>query len=675
MSKGFASNYRIVLLSAAILASFTGLGVRLVCLHVVDRDNLMRFVAKARRQIITEHARRGDILDRNGAMLATSTTLVQLGVDPQALRPEDEVKWPRLAELLGQPLETVRAVLTKKTTKLNVSVPAAASGTGVRVSAADEPAIAAVASATANPSSDLKFVFDLASSPAAPTKAEGSDAAGESDRGDEGVVFEDDAENGVRRIRWATLSDRIDEDVYEKVMALGIRGVYGNRAYARAYPHNQLAAHVLGYVNKSGVPAAGVESYADFFLRGQDGWREGERDGRGHEAAQFRTRDVPAHDGYTVVLSLDTVVQHYVEEELETIAKKYQPEKATIIVSDARTGFILALGNYPTFNLNEYYNVAPKDQGIMRNVAVTDQLDPGSTFKIVAASGALADGLVQSTTTFDCMQPSMDYKGKPRRFMPDEHHFDHRLTVAEIIAHSSNNGAAQLGMLLGEQKLYGYARRFGFGERTGFPFGGEISGLLNPPEKWSDVDITRISAGYSVSATPMQIHYAMGVIASGGLLLRPQIIREVRDSSGEIVYRFDMVSKWRVIPEKTADEMARMLMGVASPGGTAPGAAINNFQVAGKTGTAQKLINGHYSNHNHVGSFVGFFPASSPRVVISVIVDDAKLPGGAAGYGATVAAPSFKRLGEQLIPYLGITPVYDVPHRGPALLALEGGRR
>jgi cell division protein FtsI (penicillin-binding protein 3) len=374
MSKGFASNYRIVLLSAAILASFTGLGVRLVCLHVVDRDNLMRFVAKARRQIITEHARRGDILDRNGAMLATSTTLVQLGVDPQALRPEDEVKWPRLAELLGQPLETVRAVLTKKTTKLNVSVPAAASGTGVRVSAADEPAIAAVASATAKPSSDLKFVFDLASSPAAPTKAEGSDAAGESDRGDEGVVFEDDAENGVRRIRWATLSDRIDEDVYEKVMALGIRGVYGNRAYARAYPHNQLAAHVLGYVNKSGVPAAGVESYADFFLRGQDGWREGERDGRGHEAAQFRTRDVPAHDGYTVVLSLDTVVQHYVEEELETIAKKYQPEKATIIVSDARTGFILALGNYPTFNLNEYYNVAPKDQGIMRNVAVTDQI-------------------------------------------------------------------------------------------------------------------------------------------------------------------------------------------------------------------------------------------------------------------------------------------------------------
>ena len=216
------------------------------------------------------------------------------------------------------------------------------------------------------------------------------------------------------------------------------------------------------------------------------------------------------------------------------------------------------------------------------------------------------------------------------------------------------------------------ARAFGFGEKSGFPFGGEVSGFLNTPDKWSGVDITRIPAGYSISATPIQIHYAMATIARGGLLMRPQIIRQVRDASGEVVYNFIGSVRRHVITTRTAEQMARMLQGVASPDGTAPMAAIPNFEVAGKTGTAQKLINGHYSEHNHVGSFVGFFPASRPRVVISVIVDDAKVPNGRIAYGATVAAPSFKRIGEQLIQYLDIKPAIEP---GRNLLAMDGGRR
>lgn len=659
MSKGFASNVRIILLSAVVFCCFAGVGVRLVFLHVIDRAELARYVEKTRRQIIPEHARRGDILDTRGHILATSRSLIVLGVDPQVLRKEDEAKWPRLAELINLPLPQLERILTTKfrTPSDAVTLPAPAA-----------PATNAGTSAPAQPA-PLKFDFGA---PAAASVATASATDPADDKTDDLEVDDEIDENGRRPIRWAKLSEGVEETVFDQIQKLNVKGVYGNRVYRRTYPHNALAAHVVGYLNKAGVPSGGIESYGDFYLRGQDGWREGERDGRRRELAQFRTREVKPIDGYTIMLSIDTVIQHMVEEELEVIAKKFNPAKATIIVSDARTGFILGLGNYPSFNLNEY-NTAPLE--VQRNVAITDQLDPGSTFKIVAASGALNDGLVTPGTRFDCELKTIDYKGKTRRFMPDDHHYDHDLTVSEIISHSSNVGAAQLGMRLGEQKLYDYARAFGFGERTGFPFGGEINGLLHTPDKWTTPDITRIPAGYSISATPMQIHYGMATIASGGLLFRPQIIRQIRDASGEIVYRFDSVTKHRVVTEATAVAMARMLEGVVKKGGTALEGAIPGYEVAGKTGTAQKIINGRYSKTNHVGSFTGFFPASRPAVVITVIVDDANVPKALGGYayGRVVAAPSFKHLGEQLIQYLDIKPVDYTA--GARLVTMEGGRR
>jgi len=618
MSKGFASNYRIFLLGAGILACFGAVSVRLLDLHVFKRERLMGYVDRARRQITVDAAKRGDIIDDKGDRLATSRSLIVLGVDPQALLKADEGKWPELAKLLNMPLPELQRIFNTKTRS--------------------PEAVAAV-----------------------PASAE------------EAVATPDEASpTGERLIRWAKLSDTVEESTYDQINKLAIKGVYGSRSYTRAYPHNQLAAHVLGFVNKAGEPAAGVEAFADFYLRGQDGWRESEKDGLRRELAQFRNREVNASAGYTVRLSIDSAIQHIVEEEIDEIVKKFNPAKVSVIVSDPHSGFILALGNYPTFNLNEYNDLSKDEMGAMRNVAITDVLDPGSTFKIVAASGALNDGLVAPDSRFDCSIDSIDYKGKPRRFMRDDHHFDHPLSVAEIISHSSNVGAAQLGMKLGEQKLYDYARAFGFGEKSGFPFGGEVSGFLNPPEKWSGVDITRIPAGYSISATPMQIHYAMATIASGGALMRPQIIRQVTDSSGEVVYNFTGSVRRHVISTKTAEQMARLLQGVASKDGTAPMAAIPNFEIAGKTGTAQKLINGHYSERNHVGSFVGFFPASRPRVVITVIVDDAKVPNGRIAYGATVAAPSFRHIAEQLIQYMDIKPVIEP---GRNLLVMEGGRR
>ena len=597
MSRGFASNYRIVFLATGIFLCFGGVAARLVDLHVWQRAELLKYVEQARRLFVVENARRGNICDANGVILAQSRTLIDLGLDPHMLRPEDEAHWPDLARLLGLTVLDIRAAAARRS-----------------LEAAEE---------------------------------DGREA---------------------RPVQWIKLAEGIDEKVYEEVKKLQIRGVYGNRIYRRYYPNDSLAAHLIGYVNKQNVPAAGVEHYMDFFLRGQDGWRESERNGRRQEQAQFQTREVPPVDGYDVLLSIDMSIQHMIEAELQLIAEKYAPGKATIIVSDARTGSILGLANYPTFNLNEF-NKAPLDA--LRNYAVTDVLEPGSTFKIVAASAALNDGLVTPDSAFDVGSTEVEYHGRHLRLPKDDHPFQD-LTVAGIISHSSNRGAAHLAMLLGDQRFYAYTRAFGFGEKTGFPFGGEVDGLLPPPKNWDGLTITRMPMGQSLAATPMQIHYAMATIANGGVLQHPQLFRQVRDENDKIVFGLGDLPHRRVLTERTAQTMARLLMGVASPDGTAPEAAIPHFEVAGKTGTSQKVIDGKYSTTHHIASFVGFFPATRPEVVISIIVDDAdaSCPGGVA-YGAKVAAPSFRHIGEQLIQYRNIKPVTEFPRNR---LALQGDR-
>ncbi len=592
MAKGFSSSFRLLLLATAVLFCFASVGVRLVHLHVLERDHLVSYVDRARKSVYTDQARRGDILDAKGDILATSRTVIQLGVDPQSLREEDRKKWPELARLIRVPLGEIERVFTRIQ----------------RIGKAGAPQL----------------------------------------------------------IRWAKLVDEIEESTYESVTKLNIKGVYGNRSYRRIYPRGQLAAHLVGYVNRENKPSGGVEGFADFYLRGQDGWRESEKDGLRREMAQFRGREVPASDGFSVTLSIDSVVQHLIETELAYVGETYRPTKASIIVSDAKSGFVLGMANYPTYNLNEYGRA---DLDVQRNTAVTDLINPGSTFKIVPTAAALNRGLVNPQTQFNCSILSIEYNGRERRFMPDGHAYDHPLSVAEIISHSSNIGAAQLGMRLGEKGLYQAALEFGFGEPSGFPLGYESRGLLNKPENWSALEITRIPAGYSISATPIQIHYAMATIASGGELLRPQVVREVRDERGRDVYSFGSMTRRRVLKHEVASQMAQMLVGVTEEG-TAKAAAIEGYQVAGKTGTAQKLIDGRYSKRNHVGSFVGFFPASRPEVVITVIIDDAQLEGRKTNYGSAVAVPAFRRVAEQLISYLDIKPVVEPNSR--LRIAMEG---
>jgi len=616
MSRGFANN-RMTLLAVGVIACFMGVAVRLVFLSVVDREELIRFVDRARRQIVIEHARRGTILDTHGNLLATSRSEITVAVDPWAL---DEY-----LSIEKNPAKRARRAAEESVKRARLAgllgLPTAT------IEQAFTPALRAI-----KPADDKR----------------------------DGKV------DGLTKDRWVKVREGVDEPTFDKIAGLNIRGVTSERVYRRVYPGGGLAAHVIGYLNKEGTPVCGAESHLDLYLKGQDGWIESEKDGARRELAQFRSREVTVSDGNDVVLTIDSVVQHIIEEELKDLASKYSPNFATIIATDPMTGAILGLANYPSFDLNNYSKAPLESQ---RNYAVTDRVEPGSTFKIVAAGAALNEGIVTPFTSLDCGISSIDYKGRTIRLPKEDEPFG-RLSVADIVAHSSNRGAAQLAMLLGEQRFYDYARSYGFGQSTFYPLGGEVRGTLAPPAQWDGLTISRMPMGHSVDATPLQIHMAMSAVANGGVLLRPEIIKEIRDPAGRVIRVFPPEKRNQVLRPGTAALLAQLLTGVVREG-TAKGFDIPGFEIAGKTGTTQKLVDGKYSSTHHVASFVGFFPASRPEVVLSVIVDDARVPGGIA-YGRVVAAPAFHHIAEQLIQYLEIKPVTPATR---SFLAMQGGVR
>ena len=617
MSKGFANN-RLTLLAVGVAACFMAVGVRLVFLHVVDREQLLSYVDKARRQIVVERARRGAILDTKGNLLATSRSELTLAVDPWAL--------VEYLESDKNPARRDRKAADEKAKRVQLA------------------GLLAMAPA------DIEAAF----TPGMRSVDAANDRDGQRD--------------GQAKKRWIKLMEGVDEPTYGRIEALNIRGLTASRVYRRVYPGGTLAANLIGYVNKEGVPATGAERHFDLYLKGEDGWIESEKDGARRELAQFRSREVPVQDGNDVVLTVDSVVQHILEEELRVIADKFNPHFATIIATEARTGRILGMASYPSFDLNNYSKAPLEAQ---RNYAVTDIIEPGSTFKIVAAGAALDQGLVTPASVFDCGITSINYKGRDLNLPKEDHPFG-QLTVAEIVSHSSNRGAAQLAMLMGEQKYYEYAKAYGFGASTNFQLGGEVRGILEPPKNWDGLTITRMPMGHSVAATPLQIHMAMSAVANGGVLLRPQIISEIRDASGNVIRRFEPEKRTQVLKPSTAALLAQLLHGVVGPEGTANGYDIPGFEIAGKTGTTQKIIDGKYSNSRYVASFVGFFPASRPEIVLSVIVDDAQTPKGTMASGRNVSAPSFHHIAEQLIQYLDIKPALNVNRN---FVAMQGGLR
>lgn len=581
MSKAFVSSGRSSLICIAVACAFCVLLGRLFYLHIWHSDALLEHVEGNRKMVNVVEARRGNIVDTRGNLLATTRTTYNIGVDPQAFRESDYEKLEELSGILSEPLSELQAKIDRKTRKVS------------------------------------------------------------------------DGSKEVRLIRWAVLAKEVDEATHDQVKELGLRGVYGNQSHSRAYPSGQLAAHVLGYVNKEETPVTGIERFFDYYLRGQDGWRETERDGKRHELAQFREREVEPSDGLNVELSIDQMVQHVVEAEIARVAEEFNPKGISVIVSQPATGAVLAMANYPSYDPNEFYNTEKFPISHQRNRALTDVFEPGSTFKIVPAAAALNEGLVNPSDIFQTGLSRVSYKGRTLR-LPSDHRTHESLSVHDIVVKSSNRGAAHLGLMLGDQRLYDYAANFGFGEKTGADIGGEITGTLHAPRNWDGLTITRLPMGHAISATPMQVHSAMSVIANDGVLMEPMLAKRVFDHEGNDVLRFKPEPKRRVISTDVASTVAQMLADVVGEDGTARRASIDNYAVAGKTGTTQKIVNGAYSRQHHVASFSGFFPAQNPSLVITVVVDEPQLKG--VGYGGSVAAPAFRNIAEACIAYLGIRP-------------------
>ena len=454
----------------------------------------------------------------------------------------------------------------------------------------------------------------------------------------------------VYLVRWAPLAKEVDQDTADAIMQLGIKGVYGNSQYSRTYPGGKLAAHVLGYVNKQEVPSFGIEKEFDFYLRGQDGWVESERDGRRHELAQYRDREVAPTDGLNVELCVDQMVQHVAELEVERLVEQYDPESVSIIVSEPTTGAVMALANYPNYDPNEYYNVEKYPIDSQRNRALTDVYEPGSTFKVVPIAGALNEGIVRPDQKFAMQLASVQYEGRTVR-LPKDHVKVDELDVHEILVESSNVGAAQVGMMLGEKRLHDYAAAFGFGEATGCGLGGERQGTLHPVSRWDGLTISRLPMGHAIDATAMQVHFAMSVMANRGVLMEPMFVKRVFDAKGHEVVHFNPKAKRRVVSTETADQVVGMLVDVVEKGTAHRTAKLPRHTAAGKTGTTQKLVDGRYVRNQQVTSFSGFLPAYNPELVITVVVN---YPKGGGTYGGNVCGPAFKNIAEACIAYLGI---------------------
>jgi cell division protein FtsI (penicillin-binding protein 3) len=438
-----------------------------------------------------------------------------------------------------------------------------------------------------------------------------------------------------------------------------LSGVHVRKEPKRFYPNGSLAAHVLGFVGLDNVGLGGVEQVYNEKITGESGKLFLEKDSKGRAYESF---EIPSSPGQTVVLTIDQSVQYRAEEALADAVQRSRAKAATAIVLDPHTGDILALANVPTFDPNNVGAASPQDRS---NWALQNVYEPGSTFKIIAFSAAMEKGLVRPDDRIDCQMGAITVAG---RVIHDHKRFG-TLTITEALEKSSNVAAIKLGLRVGDASMHDYITRFGFGSRTGVELPGETVGIVRPVSKWQPSSIGSIAIGQEIGVTPLQMAAAFGAVANNGVRVSPHLVREIRTSSGTVVYRADPEQR-RVISEETATALRGMLEGVTL-NGTAKAAQLDGYTAAGKTGTAQKIDpkTRAYSRTKHIASFVGFAPATNPAVVIIVVIDE---PAGAY-HGGDVAAPVFRTIAEQILPDLGVAP--DTDFKSPLELIAQAAQK
>lgn len=432
-------------------------------------------------------------------------------------------------------------------------------------------------------------------------------------------------------------------EILEKVRAKnkGLSELDYIEEYKRIYPQNTLASHILGGVGIDEQGLYGIEYGLDSTIRGKGGKAKVVQDARQKVfKLQYLTPPVPGRDVY---LTLDSSVQFFVEQELEKAVKENKARAGTVIVMDSQTGDILAMACYPDFHPG---NVNQVPVLRTRNNAISFQYHPGSTFKIVLAATALEQNVCSPQRMFNCYNGS--YKVR-NRTITDVHAHD-RLSFEDIIIFSSNIGAAKIGERLGRKRWYSGIRRFGFGQRSGLRLPGEENGILHPLKNWTGVSLAYSSHGYDLAVTPLQMARAFNVLASGGVLIQPLVLKKI---DGIFLKGGD---RRRILSHGTARRMVSILSEVVNKG-TGKKARIEDLEIAGKTGTTKKIPGRKRktTKRKYIASFGGFFPAAKPRVTMFVMIDEPK----GAYYGGDVAAPIYKSIAERLMIYLKIFPELD----------------
>lgn len=453
---------------------------------------------------------------------------------------------------------------------------------------------------------------------------------------------------------FAWLARKIEPVKAEEIRRLRLDGIGFVMESQRFYPKRALFGHLLGFAGLDNHGLEGLELKYDATLRGEKGWLVLERDAHGKSIFPKDLNYIAPSRGKDLYLTVDEVIQHVSERELDRVVGQTRAKGGTIIVMDPWSGEILAMAVRPRFNPNTVRTHQPSE---WRNRAITDSYEPGSTFKIVTAAAALEEKVVDPNEMIDCEEGSYRIFGT----VLNDHDPVGVVPFRQVIAKSSNIGTAKVAQRLGEKRMSDYIRAFGFGERLGIDLQGETPGLVRGTDQWSKRSLASVSIGQEIGVTPLQVITAVSAIANGGWVMTPHLVRQVKQinlqrvgGEGKVVKESSPQVRRRAVSEGTAREMVQILEGVVSKSGTGALAAIPGYSVAGKTGTAQKIDpeTGRYSRHAFVSSFVGFAPADDPAVAILVMVDE---PEGEA-WGGSVAAPVFSTIGQEVLHYLKVPP-------------------
>jgi cell division protein FtsI (penicillin-binding protein 3) len=434
----------------------------------------------------------------------------------------------------------------------------------------------------------------------------------------------------------------------EAIRQLDIRGVGRITEHKRYYPLGPTAGQLLGFVGIDGNGLEGLERMLDDTLAGGDYQLEATRDATGRKLLRKNVPDLSKLQGNTVRLTIDERIQRITQEAIAEQVDKYNAKAGYGVVLDVDTGKVRALANTPKFDPNRFQEFSSED---WRLRTITDSFEPGSVFKPFVLAAALEEQTVSLGTTFDCEEGALQIG---RHVIRDTHAHEN-LTAAEIIQKSSNIGAYKIAQTIGKQRFYEYTKAFGFGSRTGIGIRGEQAGVVWPPERWADVTFANLAFGQGLSATPLQVATAVGAVANDGMLLEPRIVSEIRNPDGELERETEPRLVRRVVSEDVAEKVARTMSLVTTEEGTGAKAALDEYTVAGKTGTAQKVDpeTGGYAPDKWIGSFVGFVPAEKPEFAILVMIDEPE----ETHYGGKVAGPAFREIARKSLAYEGILPL------------------